>query len=136
MSKINKCVIFILSIILLFAVTFVAIFFFLKPTEDTLKQVDEKTELSENNKIDKEPVPFEIRHHTNSELHSLLESYASNYSHLASIYSIGKSLKGIDLLVIEISDNPGVHEPGEPEVKLVAGIHGNLTFTFINKFNY
>lgn len=136
MSKINKCAIFISSIILLFAIIFVVTFFLLKPTEDISKQVDEKIELSENNIFDKEPVPFEIRHHTNSELQSLLKSYAANYSHLARVYSIGKSVKGIDLLVIEISDNPGVHEPGEPEVKLVAGIHGNLKFTILYKFIY
>lgn len=137
MSRIYKCAIFTLSVLLLSAILFVVTFFLLKPSEDTSKQSDEKTEFLEDkkDKFDTEPAAFEIRHHKNSELQSLLESYATNYSHLARVYSIGKSVEGTDLLVIEISDNPGVHEPGEPEVKLIGGIHGNLKFIFIDKFN-
>ena len=129
MSKLYKWIIVILSVLLLIAI--VVTFLLLKPSEDTSEQA-EGTE--EKDKVDKEPPAFEIRHHKNSELHSLLKSYAANYSHLTRVYSIGRSVRGTDLLVIEISDNAGFHEPGEPEVKLVGGIHGNcfLIFASIN----
>ncbi|MGH0155471.1 UNVERIFIED_CONTAM: hypothetical protein FKN15_029131 [Acipenser sinensis] len=41
------------------------------------------------------------------------------------IYNIGKSHNGQKLYAIEISDNPGEHELGEPEFRYSAGAHGN-----------
>ncbi|KAG8135516.1 hypothetical protein E2320_008533, partial [Naja naja] len=41
------------------------------------------------------------------------------------IYNIGKSHQGLKLYAVEISDNPGEHEVGEPEFRYMAGAHGN-----------
>jgi carboxypeptidase D len=40
--------------------------------------------------------------------------------------SIGKSVRGADLFVLEISDKPGVEEP-EPNFRAVANMHGDET---------
>ncbi len=68
---------------------------------------------------------LEFRHFNNTELYALLDFYGEQFPNITRVYSIGESLQGRDLRVIEISDNPGVHEPGEPEFKYVGNIHGN-----------
>lgn len=59
------------------------------------------------------------------DLRRLFDSLARRYPHLARVLSIGKSVEGRDLLVLEISENVGRRDPGEPMVKLVANMHGD-----------
>ena len=64
-------------------------------------------------------------HHDNDALYNTMLEVANDCPSIARIYSIGKSVQNVDLFVIEMSDNPGVHEPGEPEFKYVGNMHGN-----------
>uniref|UniRef100_A0A3P8ZRK9 Carboxypeptidase Z n=1 Tax=Esox lucius TaxID=8010 RepID=A0A3P8ZRK9_ESOLU len=58
-------------------------------------------------------------------LRYVLKRTAAKCSHISRTYSIGRSVEGKDLLAIEFTDTPGVHELLEPEVKLVGNMHGN-----------
>ena len=69
--------------------------------------------------------PILFSHHNHAQLSTALRGLAARYPSLTRLYTIGQSVQGRDLLVLEISDQPGVHEPGEPEVKYVANMHGN-----------
>ena len=69
--------------------------------------------------------PSNFSHHSNEELEEFLHSFAAEYSNITRLYSVGKSVKGVNLWVMEISDNPGVHELGEPEFKYIGNMHGN-----------
>jgi carboxypeptidase D len=69
--------------------------------------------------------PPKYVYHDYDELRTDMAYYAHKYPNLTRFYSIGKSVKGRDLWVIEISDNPGIHEPLEPEFKYVGNMHGN-----------
>jgi len=59
------------------------------------------------------------------ELTALMQQWASTYPSITKLTSIGKSVQGRDLWVMEITDNPGVVEIGEPEFKYVANMHGD-----------
>ncbi|XP_029133811.2 probable carboxypeptidase X1 isoform X1 [Labrus bergylta] len=68
---------------------------------------------------------LDFRHHNYKEMRKLMKAVNEACPDITRIYSIGKSYKGLKLYVMEISDNPGKHELGEPEFRYVAGMHGN-----------
>ncbi|XP_038135413.1 probable carboxypeptidase X1 isoform X1 [Cyprinodon tularosa] len=68
---------------------------------------------------------LDFRHHDYKEMRKLMKSVTEECPDITHIYTIGKSYMGLKLYVMEISDNPGKHELGEPEFRYVAGMHGN-----------
>ncbi|XP_054028425.1 probable carboxypeptidase X1 [Dryobates pubescens] len=75
-----------------------------------------------------QPVPtdkLDFRHHNYKEMRKLMKRVSEECPDITRIYSIGKSYLGLKMYVMEISDNPGQHEVGEPEFRYVAGMHGN-----------
>ncbi|XP_075052989.1 carboxypeptidase D [Mixophyes fleayi] len=69
--------------------------------------------------------PQDFRHHHYSDMEILLRKYNSEYTSITHLYSVGKSVEFRELYVMAISDNPRVHEPGEPEFKYIGNMHGN-----------
>uniref|UniRef100_A0A1A8FK58 Carboxypeptidase D, a n=1 Tax=Nothobranchius korthausae TaxID=1143690 RepID=A0A1A8FK58_9TELE len=69
--------------------------------------------------------PKEFRHHSNADMDVFLHNLASEFPSIAHLHSIGRSKESRELYVMVISDNPTVHELGEPEFKYVANMHGN-----------
>jgi len=65
-------------------------------------------------------------YHNYIELTAFLQDIADNYPDITRLESIGQSVQGRELWVIEISDNPGINEI-EPEFKYVANMHGDET---------
>ncbi|XP_057706261.1 probable carboxypeptidase X1 [Corythoichthys intestinalis] len=68
---------------------------------------------------------LDFRHHNYKEMRKLMKAVNEACPDITRVYSIGKSYTGLQLLVMEITDNPGKHELGEPEFRYVAGMHGN-----------
>uniref|UniRef100_A0A8B9JAD2 Probable carboxypeptidase X1 n=1 Tax=Astyanax mexicanus TaxID=7994 RepID=A0A8B9JAD2_ASTMX len=68
---------------------------------------------------------LDFRHHNYNAMRKLLKEVNDKCPNITRIYTIGKSYTGLKLYVMEISDNPGKHELGEPEFRYVAGMHGN-----------
>ncbi|KAM6345502.1 putative carboxypeptidase X1 [Podargus strigoides] len=75
-----------------------------------------------------QPLPtdkLDFRHHNYKEMRKLMKRVNEECPDITRVYSIGKSYLGLKMYVMEISDNPGHHEVGEPEFRYVAGMHGN-----------
>uniref|UniRef100_G3NN26 Carboxypeptidase X (M14 family), member 1a n=2 Tax=Gasterosteus aculeatus aculeatus TaxID=481459 RepID=G3NN26_GASAC len=68
---------------------------------------------------------LDFRQHNYTEMRKLMKSVTEECPDITRVYTIGKSYEGLKLYVMEISDNPGKHELGEPEFRYVAGMHGN-----------
>lgn len=68
-------------------------------------------------------VKFE--HHNYVAMEKYLMELSANYANITRLYSIGSSVQGRELYVMEITKDPGVHRPDKPEVKYVGNMHGN-----------
>ncbi|XP_076831166.1 carboxypeptidase Z isoform X2 [Brachyhypopomus gauderio] len=68
---------------------------------------------------------LQFTYHSNAQMFSILKKTAAKCPQISRTYSLGRSVEGKDLLVIEFSSKPGQHELLEPEVKLIGNMHGN-----------
>ena len=80
-------------------------------------------ELKENTRGSRNPMED---YHNYNELTAFMQDIADQYPDITRLESIGQSVQGRELWVMEISDNPGVNEL-EPEFKYVANMHGDET---------
>ena len=64
-------------------------------------------------------------HHKYAGMEAFLRGVSSKCPSITRLYSIGQTVQYRNIWVMEISDNPGEHEAGEPEFSYVGGVHGN-----------
>lgn len=68
---------------------------------------------------------LDFKHHSYKEMRQMMKIVNEQCPNITRIYNIGKSYQKMKLYAIEISDNPGEHEVGEPEFHYSSGAHGN-----------
>ncbi|XP_053976263.1 carboxypeptidase D-like [Hylaeus volcanicus] len=66
-----------------------------------------------------------FKHHNYIAMERYLKELNAKYPNITRLYSIGESVKGRQLYVMEITENPGVHSQNKPEVKYIGNMHGN-----------
>lgn len=69
--------------------------------------------------------PGNWKYHNYNDMTRLLTDYSTKFPDITRFYSIGESVQGRKLWVMEISSKPGRHQVGVPEFKYVANMHGN-----------
>lgn len=77
------------------------------------------------NILNKRNVDFEYKYHNYEEMTNYLKQLTNKYPELSRLYSVGSSVEGRQLWVIEITENPGIHQVLKPEFKYVGNMHGN-----------
>uniref|UniRef100_V9KB80 Adipocyte enhancer-binding protein 1-like protein n=1 Tax=Callorhinchus milii TaxID=7868 RepID=V9KB80_CALMI len=68
---------------------------------------------------------LDFKHHNYKDMRQLMKVVNEECPNITRIYNVGKSSQGLKIYAMEISDNPGEHELGEPEFHYTAGMHGN-----------
>lgn len=69
--------------------------------------------------------PRIFKNHNYNDMTIFLQTITKLYPNITRLYTVGKSVQNRELWVIEITDNPGMHEVGEPEFKYVGNMHGD-----------
>jgi hypothetical protein len=113
------------------------------PRDMYARDVVQQQQHDGNKQRDANPFQFSIYHDYNS-LTRFLRDINTLFADITQLYSIGQSVEGREIWVMEISDNPGVVEPNEPEFKYVGNMHGDevvgrellLRFIYDLCFNY
>lgn len=68
------------------------------------------------------------RYYTSGETNAILEAYGRRFPHLTKLYSIGRSFRGADLMLIEVTNQATGAAEHKPALYLDGGIHaGELT---------
>lgn len=88
------------------------------PVQDPLSQHQSQNEVTRRDDLD-------YTHHNYLDMEKLMKSISDECPNITRFYSLGKSFKGLEIYAMEITDNPGIHETGEPEFRYTAGYHGN-----------
>ncbi|XP_051886320.1 carboxypeptidase M-like isoform X2 [Pristis pectinata] len=70
-------------------------------------------------------ISLEFKYHNAKDLESFLHRINTNYPSITHLYSIGKSVEGVDLWVLAIGKHPQEHVVGIPEVKYIGNVHGD-----------
>lgn len=74
---------------------------------------------------DEQASVVDFTHHDYDEMTNILRRFQQEYPSITRLYSLGESNENGNLWVLEITDNPGKHTPGEPEFKYIGNMHGN-----------
>ncbi|MGH0183337.1 UNVERIFIED_CONTAM: hypothetical protein FKN15_011876 [Acipenser sinensis] len=61
------------------------------------------------------------------ELTGLLKALAQTHPHIANLSSVGQSVQGRELWVMQITKDPTAEVPGKPKLKYVGNMHGDET---------
>ncbi|CAH2052750.1 unnamed protein product, partial [Iphiclides podalirius] len=98
------------------------------PPKPVMVTVEEGSPATVNFTVHRRPRSITVAdfaHHNYTAMEAYLRGLQESYPHIARLTSIGRSVEGRELYVLEVTRDPGRHIPGKPEFKYVANMHGN-----------
>ena len=68
---------------------------------------------------------IDFKHHNYGEMQAYLQQIHKRCPNITRMYSIGHTIQGRELTVMEITENPGKFVSLKPNFKYVGNMHGN-----------
>ncbi|KAK1158328.1 hypothetical protein AOXY_G23196 [Acipenser oxyrinchus oxyrinchus] len=128
MAQQQQQLIFTFPLLFRFGFLFLASLFLLNPSVCWCEaRLQRRTVVNGEARLKEVPEETYRKYYRYEELTGLLKALAQTHPHIANLSSVGQSVQGRELWVMQITKDPTDEVPGKPKLKYVGNMHGDET---------